>query len=244
MVAWRTFLAVQAARNAVSAAGGGIKGIAAALSGAGPLGSATNPMHVVIAGGKAGIFGELLESKTGAKAGVEAGEKAVEKAAEKAGAKGLTKLGGKALAKFIPGVGFVAGAYDAYDRASQGDYLGAGIAGLGGLASFIPGVGGAVAAGLDVANLGRDLYRGSSNNVPASPSGSMTPEQASALGIPSSSIPVPGSSVPTPEKTVQLLIDLNNKQAETLKAIKDIADNTRRNVDATRGLSGNLFPTN
>jgi hypothetical protein len=62
-------------------------------------------------------------------------------------------------AKLLPGVGLAYGAYDAIDRAKEGDWLGAGMAGASGIASLVPGVGTAVSAGLDAANLARD-YKG------------------------------------------------------------------------------------
>lgn len=76
-------------------------------------------------------------------------------------AKGATKTLGKA----IPGVGLAFGAADAYDRAKQGDWLGAGIAGLSGLTSLVPGVGTAATLGLDAINVGRDLAKGSKDDA-------------------------------------------------------------------------------
>ena len=75
---------------------------------------------------------------------------------------GKAALGGagKTLAKALPGVGLAIGAKDAYDRFQKGDYTGAGIAGLSGVTSLIPGVGTAATLGLDAANLARDYKRG------------------------------------------------------------------------------------
>lgn len=67
---------------------------------------------------------------------------------------------GKGLTKAAPGLGLAVGAYDAYDRAKKGDWLGAGIAGLSGAVSLIPGVGWIPALGLDMINVGRDLRKG------------------------------------------------------------------------------------
>jgi hypothetical protein len=66
---------------------------------------------------------------------------------------------GKAAAKLIPGVGAALGAWDAYDRAKQGDWVGAGLSGAAGLASLVPGIGTGVASGLTAAQLGRDAYK-------------------------------------------------------------------------------------
>ena len=75
---------------------------------------------------------------------------------------GKAALGGagKAVAKALPGVGLALGAKDAYDRFQKGDYTGAGIAGLSGVTSLIPGIGTAATLGLDAANLARDYKRG------------------------------------------------------------------------------------
>lgn len=67
---------------------------------------------------------------------------------------------GGALAKALPGVGLALGAKDAYDRFQKGDYTGAGIAGLSGVTSLVPGLGTAATLGLSAANLARDYKRG------------------------------------------------------------------------------------
>jgi hypothetical protein len=63
----------------------------------------------------------------------------------------------KAGSKLIPGLGAAYGAYDAYDRAKEGDYLGSGIAAASGLVSLVPGIGTAASLGLDAINIGRTL---------------------------------------------------------------------------------------
>ena len=95
-------------------------------------------------------------AKVAQQAGINAGEKAVAGAAKT----GALKAGGKMLGKLIPGVGLAFGAKDAYDRYQQGDYLGAGIAGLGGVASLVPGIGTAGSLGLTAMNLARDYKAG------------------------------------------------------------------------------------
>ena len=72
------------------------------------------------------------------------------------GAKVAGSVGGKLASRLIPGVGAVAGAYDAYDRAKKGDYIGAGLSGLGAVTSFIPSIGTAATMGLVGAQLARD----------------------------------------------------------------------------------------
>jgi hypothetical protein len=74
----------------------------------------------------------------------------------KAAAKGVAKGLGKMGLKKIPGVGAVAGAAFAAERAMKGDWLGAGGELLSGLASTIPGVGTAVSAGIDAGLMARD----------------------------------------------------------------------------------------
>ncbi len=66
---------------------------------------------------------------------------------------------GKGIGRFIPGVGAALGAYDAYNRAKQGDWAGAGLSALGGAASLIPGVGTAASLGIAGAQALRDKER-------------------------------------------------------------------------------------
>jgi hypothetical protein len=65
----------------------------------------------------------------------------------------------KGIGRFIPGVGAALGAYDAYGRAKQGDWAGAGLSALGGAASLIPGVGTAASLGIAGAQALRDKQR-------------------------------------------------------------------------------------
>ena len=65
----------------------------------------------------------------------------------------------KGIGRFIPGVGAALGAYDAYGRAKQGDWAGAGLSAAGGLASLIPGVGTAASIGIAGAQALRDKQR-------------------------------------------------------------------------------------
>jgi hypothetical protein len=63
---------------------------------------------------------------------------------------------GRTVGKVLPGVGAVAGGLEAYNRAQQGDYGQAALAGLGAGASFIPGVGTAINMGTTAINAGID----------------------------------------------------------------------------------------
>lgn len=62
-------------------------------------------------------------------------------------------------ARFIPGVGLVAGGYDAYKRAQAGDYTGAALSAGAGIAGLVPGLGTAVSTGLIGAQMGRDYAK-------------------------------------------------------------------------------------
>jgi len=68
-------------------------------------------------------------------------------------------VAGKGIGRFIPGVGAALGAYDAYGRAKQGDWAGAGLSAAGGIASLIPGVGTAASIGIAGAQALRDKQR-------------------------------------------------------------------------------------
>jgi hypothetical protein len=68
-------------------------------------------------------------------------------------------VAGKSIGRFIPGVGAALGAYDAYGRAKQGDWAGAGLSAAGGIASLIPGVGTAASIGIAGAQALRDKQR-------------------------------------------------------------------------------------
>lgn len=66
------------------------------------------------------------------------------------------KAAAKSAGKFVPGLGAAIGLADMGARYNQGDYTGAGIAGLSTVASQIPGLGWGASAGLDLYNLYRD----------------------------------------------------------------------------------------
>jgi hypothetical protein len=66
---------------------------------------------------------------------------------------------GRMAGKLLPGVGTALNAADAYNRAQEGDYLGAGIAGVGAAASPFPVVGTAVGMGTGALNAYRDYLK-------------------------------------------------------------------------------------
>jgi peptidoglycan hydrolase-like protein with peptidoglycan-binding domain len=71
----------------------------------------------------------------------------------------VAQAASKGIGRFIPGVGAALGAYDAYGRAKQGDWAGAGLSALGGAASLIPGIGTAASLGIAGAQALRDKQR-------------------------------------------------------------------------------------
>ena len=80
------------------------------------------------------------------------------------------------LSKGLTGVGSAMSAYDAYNRASKGDWVGAGLQGLAGAAYLVPGYGWAVGLGLDAITAARDYYLSSQDDEPsAEPSQQSTP---------------------------------------------------------------------
>lgn len=69
----------------------------------------------------------------------------------------VTKLGGAAFKKAMPGVGAYMGATGAYDSYQKGDYLGAALNGLSGAFSLVPGIGWVPALGFGMWQAGREL---------------------------------------------------------------------------------------
>ena len=111
---------------------------------------------------KKSVFGKVVNLKEGRayvqynNTKIVMGHPINEVAAVAPGAKVAGSVGGKMASRLIPGVGAAVGAYDAYDRATKGDYIGAGLSGLGAVTSLIPGVGTAATMGLAGAQLARD----------------------------------------------------------------------------------------
>ena len=111
---------------------------------------------------KKSVFGKVVDLKEGRayvqynNTKIVMGHPINEVAAVAPGAKVAGSVGGKMASRLIPGVGAAVGAYDAYDRATKGDYIGAGLSGLGAVTSLIPGVGTAATMGLAGAQLARD----------------------------------------------------------------------------------------
>ena len=82
-------------------------------------------------------------------------EVAASKIAGIAQASPMLAKAGSFVGKALPGAGAALGGLEAYNRAQQGDYLGAGLAGVGGAASFVPVVG----TGINLATTGINAAR-------------------------------------------------------------------------------------
>ena len=79
--------------------------------------------------------------------------------AKDVGGKVLAKGGAKMAAKLIPGAGLALGAYGAYQRGKDGDYLGAAAEAVSGVASLFPVVGTAIAGVIQGGLLYRDMVK-------------------------------------------------------------------------------------
>jgi peptidoglycan hydrolase-like protein with peptidoglycan-binding domain len=113
---------------------------------------------------------------------------------EAASAAPVAQAASKGIGRFIPGVGAALGAYDAYNRAKQGDWAGAGLSAAGGLAALVPGVGTAASLGIAGAQALRDKQR----------TGSYMPgddEIAGAVAKDKAAQPVATATTPTPKAT-------------------------------------------
>lgn len=141
---------------------GRVGGIAGGVMGIGASMFAPSIIEDVIDGTEA--LGQT-ETKTVGKEGAKLAEKGVGKAATKgaikAGEKGLLKgLGkglGKTILKKIPLLGLGAGLVFGAQRLMGGDWKGAGLEALSGLASTVPGIGTAASLGIDAALMARDV---------------------------------------------------------------------------------------
>ena len=144
---------------------GGIVGLSGPGKAAGIIGGAMLAKGAVGIGVRGGArllgraaarVGGSVASRVGINVAEKTGVGVAEKVAEK-GALGVGgKMLGKAAGKFIPGIGLVFGAAEAYNRFESGDKLGAVIAGISGVASLVPGLGTAVSVGATALNAYRD----------------------------------------------------------------------------------------
>ena len=179
--------------------------------------------------------------------------------------KGPSKMGGlvKGLAGGVGGVlgGLALGAASNYAKEKGMEKTGAGLdigssaltgAGTGAmLGSIVPGVGTAIGGALGgLAGGAYGLYQnfgtlfGGKGNDLAKP-GAAAEVNAAAMGLP----PVTDGSrsmLPFEDPIEKLVIHmerLNIQTSDMVRYLKETAEQTRRTVDATKQLSGNLFPT-
>lgn len=82
---------------------------------------------------------------------------------------GAGKVASKLLGRAVPGATFGLNAYDAKNRWEEGDKVGSVISGASALASLVPGLGTAVAFGLDGVNLGIDYLKNHSTSSSQQP---------------------------------------------------------------------------
>jgi hypothetical protein len=181
------------------------------------------------------------------------------------GTKGTSKMGGlvKGLAGGVGGVlgGLALGAASNYAKEKGMEKTSAGLdigssaltgAGTGAmLGSIVPGVGTAIGGALGgLAGGAYGLYQnfgtlfGGKGNQLAKPSAAEE-VTAAAMGLPS--VTDGSQSLLTVESPIEKLVNhmerLNIQTSDMVRYLKETAENTRRNVEATKQLSGNLFPT-
>lgn len=223
---------------------GGVKGALAAM---GPLGSKGNPMHVIVVGGGAGGGGPEGKEKPGAaKKGLSIGK--IAKIGGVAGAvMGLANLAGDLgdiSAQQASGAMSAEEAKKAKSGAvgEAGGNMAGGFAGAAAgaaIGSVVPVVGtiiggligGALGAwgGGSLGKMTGEFLGGSSNKAPTTAPATAPPGQT----------PITRSPAEILQSEIQTL---NKTMSEMLKYMKETAEYARRNVDATRSLSGNLFP--
>lgn len=150
----------------------------------------------------------------------------------------VTENAASMIGKRIPGLGLAVGAKDAYDRAQKGDWAGAGLAGLSGLASTIPGVGTAASIGLDALNSYTDPNEDepASNNrksdsnptvelqkvIGTTPDGTFGPKSAAALKLWQQSNGLQPTGRPDAQTFAKAGIDMKQQTvAESIASLRD-----------------------
>jgi LysM repeat protein len=140
---------------------------------------------------------------------------------------GAQTLGKKVLSKAVPGMS----ALDAASRASKGDYVGAGIAGLGAAGSLVPGLGTPIALGAAGINAARDAY----NSTPANPT-NLNPV-TSAANVAAANKGMVGRGGQAPATTPATTSTSTSTTPTTLPADKKFAS-TGTSVPAQSGYKG------
>lgn len=145
-------------------------------------------------------------------------------AAAKTGAsKVAAGVAGKTLGRLVPGVGLALSGYDAIDRTKQGDYVGAGISGLAGIASLFPGLGTWISAGLLAAGLARDV-------LTEPPTVAISPEDAKTIA---DNIKIIQNWQENPANKSALTPDLQSRIDAVLKDVVKVGVPTQTSTPAT-----------
>lgn len=114
----------------------------------------------------------------------------------------------KTLGRVAPGAGLFLGGIDAYNRAKEGDYTGAGISGLAGIAALFPGPGTWISGGLLALGLARDLAK--------DPTVAISPEDAKTIA---ENIKIIQDWQKDPANQAALTPELKNRLATVLKGV-------------------------
>ena len=131
-------------------------------------------------------------------------------------------VAGAAARRALPGVGLALGAYDAYNRATQGDYIGAGISGLSGIASLFPGLGTAASLGLLGLNTYLDLNK--------TPTVAITAEDAKIIA---DNIKIMQDWQQNPANQAALTPELKTRIANVLKGVSTLGVPTQAATPTT-----------
>ena len=114
----------------------------------------------------------------------------------------------KTLGRVAPGAGLFLGGIDAYNRAKEGDYTGAGISGLAGIAALFPGPGTWISGGLLALGLARDLAK--------DPTVAISPQDAKTIA---ENIKIIQDWQKDPANQAALTPELKNRLATVLKGV-------------------------
>ena len=139
------------------------------------------------------------------------GAAAATTATGKGALRGAATIAGKAAGRVLPGAGALLGAQDAYDRATKGDYTGAGISGLAGIASLFPGLGTAASLGL----LGLNVYLDSNKT----PTVAITADDAKIIA---DNVKIIQDWQKDPANQAALTPELKNRIANVLKGVSTL----------------------
>lgn len=207
---------------------------------------------------------QAVRDRVARQASGDVAEVAAKEVGEKVG-KEVAETAGKSLLKKIPGFGLVAGLAFGADRAMSGDFAGAGLEVLSGLAGTVPGIGTAGSVAIDATLAARDMGAFGSE-APTTPTTSPPPAPgAGGRGDGASEVEArkqaqetekakqdakiqadQANVTTTPGVTSQnldadQLTQLNTNIMELVSLMRENNKNTKRAADGLSGLSGDLF---